>query len=92
MDTSCVKQSNKLKYVAYVLGEVVPKKYRQQPYYDTPKYVVHVMEGATSNTYMRLPESRNHQHVITTFAGSSCHRGGSLKLLFRGLITVRRQL
>ena len=58
MDTSCVKQPNKLKYVAHVLGEVVPKNYRQQPYYDMPKYVVHVMEGATSNTYTSYTSSR----------------------------------
>ena len=68
MDTSCVKRSNKLKYIAYVLGGVVLKKCRQQHYYDTPKYVVYVLGGAVSNTYRRLPESRNHRHVITTLS------------------------
>ena len=33
-------------------------------YYDTPKYVIDVLGGAVSETYIRLPESRNQQHVI----------------------------
>ena len=45
-----------------------------------------------SKTYRRLPESRNHRHVITNFiAGSFCHRGGSLKFLSRGLISGGKQ-
>ena len=31
-------------------------------YYDTPKYVVHVLRGAVSKTYRRLPETRNYLH------------------------------
>ena len=61
-------------------------------YYGKSKYVVDVLGGAESKTYRRLPESRNHRHVITDIiAGSSCHRGGSLNFLFRVLITVGKQ-
>ena len=54
-------------------------------YYDMSKNVVDVLGGAVSTIYRRLSESRNHRNVITSIiAGSSCHRGGSLKVLFRG--------
>ena len=62
MDTSCLKQSNKLKYVANVFGRAVSKKYRQYHYYDTPKYVVQVLGGVVSKIHRRLPESRNRRH------------------------------
>ena len=68
MDTSCVKQSYTLKYVIRVLGGAVSKNTDNSTnYYDIPKYVVHVFGGAMSKTYRRLPQSRNHRHVITTF-------------------------
>ena len=40
-----------------------------------------------------ITDTRTHRHVITLDlrAGSSCYRGGSLKLLFQGLISVHRQ-
>ena len=57
-----VKQSNKPKYVAHVLGGAVSKKYRKQHYYDTSKYVVRVLEGPVSITYRRLLESRKYRH------------------------------
>ena len=47
---SCVKQSDKPKYVVPVSGGAVSKKPRQQHYYDTPKYVIHVLGGTVSNT------------------------------------------
>ena len=37
-------------------------------YYDTPMYAVEVVGGAVPTTYSRLPESRNHRHVITTLS------------------------
>ena len=67
---------------------------------DTPKRAVHAEGGAVSiNTKIKsedteITDTRNHRHVITALvfrAGSSCHRGGSLKFLFLGLIPVRRQ-
>ena len=65
---------------------------------DTPKRAVHAEGGAVSiNTDVKsedteITDTRNHRHVITLVlrAGSSCHRGGSLEFLFRGLISVRR--
>ena len=39
-------------------------------YYGTLKYVVDVLGGAVSKTYIRLPESRNHPHVLTTLSGA----------------------
>ena len=68
--------------------------------HDTPKRAVHAEGGAVSiNTKIKyedteITDTRNHRHVITALvlrAGSSCHRGGSLKFLFLGLISVRRQ-
>ena len=35
-------------------------------YCDAPKYVVDVLGRVVSQTCRRLPESRNHRHVITT--------------------------
>ena len=66
---------------------------------DTPKRVVHAEGGAVSiNTDVKsedteITDTRNHRHVITLVlrAGSSCHRGGSLKFLFRDSIFVCRQ-
>ena len=67
---------------------------------DTPKRAVHAEGGAVSiNTKVKyedteITDARNYRHVITTLvlkAGSSCHRGGSLKCLFLGIISVRRQ-
>ena len=61
VDTSCVKQSDKHKYAAHVLGGAVSKKYRHY-YCDTPKYAVHVLGGAVSKTYICFPTSRNYRH------------------------------
>ena len=67
---------------------------------DTPKCAVHAEGGAVSiNTKVKyedteITDSRDHRHVITALvlrAGSSCHRGGSFKFLFLGLMSVRRQ-
>ena len=66
---------------------------------DTPKRAVQAEGRAVSiNTDVKyedteITDTRNHRDVITLVlkAGSSCHRGGSLKFLFRGLIYVRRQ-
>ena len=67
---------------------------------DTPKRTVHAEGGAVSISTKVKPEDTeitdeiNHRHVITALvsrAGSSCHRGGNLKCLFLGLISVRRQ-
>ena len=69
-------------------------------YQGTPKRAVHAEEGAVSiSTKVKsedteITDARNHLHAITALvlrAGSSCHRGGSLKFLFLGLISVRRQ-
>ena len=66
---------------------------------DTRKRAVHAEGGAVSiNTKIKsedteITDTRNHRHIITALvlrAGSSCHRGGSLKFLFLGLISVRR--
>ena len=66
---------------------------------DAPKRAVHAEGGAVSiNTKIKfedteITDTRNHRHVITALvlrAGSSCHRGGSLKSLLL-LISVRRQ-
>ena len=65
---------------------------------DTPERAVHAEGGAVSikNTDVKsedteITDTRNHRYVITLVlrAGSSCRRGGSLKFLFRGLISVR---
>ena len=37
------------------------KTYNNTIYYDTTKYIVHVLEGAVSTIYRRLPESSHHQ-------------------------------
>ena len=67
---------------------------------DTPKHAVHAEGGPISiNTKVKsedteITDARDHRHVITALvlrAGSTCHRGGSLKFLFLGLISVRRQ-
>ena len=67
---------------------------------DTPKRAVHAEGGAVStNTKAKsddteITDAINYRHVITALvlrAGSSCHRGGSLKFLFLGSISVRRQ-
>ena len=67
---------------------------------DTAKRAVHAEGGAVSiktkvkSEDTEITDARNHRHVITALvlrAGSSCHRGGSLKFLFLGLISVRRQ-
>ena len=67
---------------------------------ETPKRAVHAEGGGVSmNTEVKsedteITDTRNHRHVITALvlrAGSSCHLGGSLKFLFLGLISVRRQ-
>ena len=66
---------------------------------DTPKRAVHAEGGAVSiNTDEKsenteITATRNPKHVITLVlrVGLSCHRGGSLNFLFRGLISVRRQ-
>ena len=64
----------------------------------TPKRAVHAEGGAVSiNTKVKyedteITDSRNCRHVITSLilrAVSSCHRGGSLRFLFQGLISVR---
>ena len=64
----------------------------------TSKRAVHAEGGAVSiNTKIKsedteITDSRNCRHVITTLilrVGSNCHRGGSLKILFLGLISVR---
>ena len=63
-----------------------------------PKRAVHAEGGAVSiNTDVKsedteITDMRNHRHIITLVfrAGSSCHRGGSLKFLSRGLISVLR--
>ena len=58
VDTSCVKQPDKSKYVAHVSGGAVSKKYRPQHYsYDTPKYVAQVLGRAVSRKYRRLPRT-----------------------------------
>ena len=80
MGTSCVKQSDRPSTL-HTYWQEPDKKNTDNitNYYDTPKYVVDVLGGAVSNTYRRLPESRNHRHVITDFiAGSSCRRRNSL--------------
>ena len=68
--------------------------------WDTLKRALRAEGGAVSiNTEVKsedteIPDTRNHRRVITALvlgAGSSCHRGGSLKFLFLGLISVRRQ-
>ena len=94
MDTSCcVKQSDSPSTLDTFWEEPDQRKTNNSTnYYDTPKYVVDALGGAVSKTYKRLPEGRNHRHVITDFLeGSSCHRGGSLKFLLRRLITVGKQ-
>ena len=67
MDTSRVKQSD---------SPSTLHTYRREPdqrnignitnYYDTPKYVVDVLEGAVSKTKIRLPGSINHRYVHRT--------------------------
>ena len=80
MDTFCVKQSDSPSTLHACWGEPDQRNTNNiTNYYDTPKYVVDGLGGAVSKTYRRLPESRNHRHVITDIiAGSSCRRGGSL--------------
>ena len=68
MDTSCVKQSDKSKYVAYWEEPHQRNVDNNTNYYDTPKYVVHVLGGAVSKTYRRISESRDHRQVITTLS------------------------
>ena len=67
---------------------------------DTPKRAAHAEGEAVSiNTEAKsedteITDTRNLRNVITALvlrAGSSCHLGGSLKFLFLGLISVRRQ-
>ena len=67
---------------------------------DTPKRAVHVEGGAVSidtdvkSEGTEITDTRNHRHVITALvlrAGSSRHRGSRFKILFLGLISVRRQ-
>ena len=60
-----MKQSDKPKYIAHVLGGTISMKYRQYHCYDTPKHVVHELRGAVSKIYRRLPESISYRHVIT---------------------------
>ena len=64
----------------------------------TPKRAVQAEGGAVSiitkvkSEDTEITDSINRRHVITTLilrAGSSCHRGGSLKFLFLSLISVR---
>ena len=67
---------------------------------DTPKRAAHPEGEAVSiNTEAKsedteITDTRNLRNVIAALvlrAGSSCHLGGSLKFLFPGLISVRRQ-
>ena len=89
-----MKQSDKLRYVAHVLGGAISKKYRQQHYcYDTPKYVVHVLGGAVSKTCRQTSsrEQKSPTPYIDSIAVSSCHCKGSLVFLFRDSTIVPKQ-
>ena len=67
MDISCAKQSDTPKYVVHLLGRYRRNTDNNTNYCDdTSKYVVHALEEALSKTYRRLPENRNHRHVIST--------------------------
>ena len=66
VDTS-VKQSDKPKYVAHVLGGAISKNYKQRYYYNTPKYILYVLRGAVSKTYRHISESRNYRQIKTHF-------------------------
>ena len=72
MDTACcVKQSD---------SPSTLDTYREEPdernidtgtnYDDTSKNAVDALEGAVSRTYIRVPESRNSRHGITTLSGA----------------------
>ena len=65
MDTSSVKQSDSPSTLDTYWEE--PDQTRTDNstnYYDTPKYVVDVLGGVVSKTYIRLPESRNYRHGL----------------------------
>ena len=57
---SCVKQSGGHSTLhTYLEGPNQRNTYNIINYYDTPKYVVDLLVRSVSNTYRRLPESRN---------------------------------
>ena len=50
--------------------------------YDTPKYVVHILEGAVSKKYRCLPRIKSPTCYNESIADSNCHRGGNLNVRF----------
>ena len=94
MDTSCVKQLDKPKYVVHVLGGVASNKYRQHDLLLQNAFLVRCTRIRRSRVKYIETSSRE-QKSPTRYsgivAGLSCHRGDSLKFLFEDLITVGRQ-
>ena len=64
VDTSCVKQPDSPSTLHTYWEELDQiNTDHSANYYDTPKYVVDVLGGAVSESYIYyLPESRNHRH------------------------------
>ena len=79
MDTSSVKQSDSTSTL-HTYWEEPDQRHTYNSstnYYDTPRYVVDVLGGAVSKTYRRLPESRNHRHVIRTLSRAQVVTAGA---------------
>ena len=92
VDTSCVKQSDSPSTLYTYCGEPDQRNTDTSTnYYDTSKYVIDVLGGAVSKTYRRLPESRNHRHVITTLSRAQVVITEAARIsLLRGSITSGR--
>ena len=91
MKISCAKQSDTPKYVAHLLGVTVSKKYRHHKLQHGQVRCTRIKRSRVKDMNMSSREQTSPTPYNNIIAGSSCHRGDSLKFLFRGSITVRRQ-
>ena len=80
METSCVKQSDKSKYVAHVLEEVVSEKYRHREtfvayaaLYATRRYTFATTSSSTLLVFSIAPDS--FMHLTTSASPTSFLRG-----------------
>ena len=90
--TSCVKQSDSPNTLhTYWKGPDQINTDNSLYYYDMPKYVVRRVRRSSVKDIQSVVSSREQKpptRYNDMIAGSSCHRGGSSKFLFRGSITV----
>ena len=79
MDASYVKQPDSPSMLHKYWEEPDQRNtYNNTSYYDTPKYVVGVLGGTVSKTSRRLPERRNHRHIITTLSRTQVVTAGAV--------------